>query len=163
MKQLWAPWRMEYIKKGGISDSCIFCTGDKEDRGALILYCGRHSGVMMNKYPYSNGHLLIFPRRHVKELEELDTEEGVSLFSMLKESTAILKEVSAPEGFNIGINTGKTAGAGIEDHLHIHLVPRWNGDTNFMPIIGETKVISEHILMTYDSLMPYFKGIERTL
>lgn len=165
MKQLWAPWRMEYIRKGDTSPFCIFCVDNKKtkDREALILYLGRHAGVIMNKYPYNNGHLLVFPRRHVKELELLTTNESLSLFSLLKESVSILKKSLETENFNIGINLGKSAGAGIEDHLHIHVVPRWEGDTNFMPTIGETKVISEHILKTYDTLVTHFQGIEKEI
>lgn len=163
MRQLWAPWRMEYIK-GERPGECIFCMAigaiDKDWAENLLLYKGRRSSVILNKYPYNNGHLMVFPNKHVRELSSLNQEETLDIFSLLKDSIDIVRKAMKPGGFNVGINLGKCAGAGIEGHLHIHLVPRWEHDTNFMPIIGEVKVISEHLKNTYDELSPFFRGLE---
>ena len=161
MKQLWAPWRMEYIK-GPRSGDCFFCKGleEKKDRENLILYRGLHAAIILNRYPYNNGHLMIFPRRHTGDLSCLNREELFELTWLTRETVEVLKSAMGPSGFNVGINLGRSAGAGVEDHLHIHVVPRWEGDTNYMPVIGEVKVISEHLLATYDNLAPYFEGLE---
>ncbi len=160
MDILWAPWRIDYIlseKEKG----CIFCPGEdrSRDRERLILYVGSYSVVLMNKFPYNNGHLLVAPRRHIPDIISLTDEEAMEMFHMIRESTGILKEVMNPDGFNVGLNMGKVAGAGIEEHLHFHIVPRWNGDTNFMPVLGEVRVIPEHLRQTYDKLLPYFERI----
>jgi len=152
MKYLWAPWRMDYIladKKKG----CIFCQKlkKKKDKENLILYQTRFAFVMMNKFPYNNGHVMVVPKRHCHNLEELSDYELRELFHLLKASTQILKSSLRPHGFNIGINIGKTGGAG-EEHIHFHIVPRWIGDTNFMPILGETKIIPEYLEHTYQKL-----------
>lgn len=163
MKQLWAPWRMEYIKSEK-SAGCIFCVGlngeKGEDRKNLILYRGRYVSIMLNKYPYNNGHLMVFPNRHIKDPSFLNREEMLDCFFLLKDSIDILKQAMKPGGFNVGMNISKCAGAGIEDHLHIHVVPRWEGDTNFMPVIGKVSVIPEAIETTYDNLLPFFKGLK---
>jgi ATP adenylyltransferase len=156
MQNIWAPWRVKYIlgKKGG---RCIFCLkkNKKEDKN-LILYQGDLSFVMMNKFPYNNGHLLVAPCRHVKDLEDLTQKEMIDLINLLKLATSILKDALNPDGFNIGTNLGKVAGAGVESHLHFHIVPRWNGDTNFMPVLSDTRVISEHLEETFNRLKPLF-------
>ncbi len=159
MEQLWAPWRMEYIRSDK-SEKCIFCKGlkDGDDRGNLLLLRGRGSSIMLNRYPYNSGHLMVFPNRHVKDLSLLEGGESTEIIDMLNLSIDVLKKTMNPMGFNIGINMGKCAGAGIEDHLHIHVVPRWAGDTNFMPVIGDTKVISQHLMETYDSLYTALHG-----
>ncbi len=159
MEQLWAPWRMEYIRSDK-SGECIFCKGLKggDDRSNLLLLRGRGSSIMLNRYPYNSGHLMIFPNRHVKDLSLLEGGESTEIMDMLNLSIEVLKKTMNPMGFNIGINMGKCAGAGIEDHLHIHVVPRWEGDTNFMPVIGDTKVISQHLMETYDSLYTALHG-----
>jgi ATP adenylyltransferase len=161
MKYLWAPWRMEYIlgkKKRG----CFFCKNlkEKENRKNLILIQGKSVFVVMNKYPYTNGHLMIVPKRHYVDLEQLDDNELKELFDLLRRSMRVLKSRLHPHGFNVGMNIGKVGGAG-EDHLHIHLVPRWTGDTNFMPVIGETKVISEYLKETYGKLHSVFLDLLR--
>lgn len=159
MKVVWAPWRMEYIlseDKG--KQGCIFCPGEdrSSDRERLILYVGSRVMVIMNRYPYTNGHLLVAPVRHVPDLDSLSEEESLDLLGMVRESVGILRKVMAPDGFNVGLNLGHVAGAGVEEHLHFHIVPRWEGDTNFMPVLGEVRVIPEHIKETYDKLSPYF-------
>lgn len=153
MRRLWAPWRMEYIKKPRERD-CLFCRVAKEDsdRDNLILYRSQHSYIIMNRYPYNNGHVMVVPYRHVASPEMLDVEEDVDISDLIKISIKVIRRVMNPQGFNIGANIGKAAGAGIEEHYHIHIVPRWVGDTNFMPIISDTKVVVEHILDTYNRL-----------
>ena len=160
-KNIWAPWRMEYIlsKK---DKECIFCISKEErlDKEKLILYRSSLSFVIMNLYPYNNGHLMVAPYKHVSKIEELDEDTGRDMFRLVQESTKILKKCMKPEGLNIGVNLGKTAGAGVEDHLHIHIVPRWNGDTNFMPVIGDVRVMPEYLEDTYNKLYPHFKAVE---
>ena len=161
MKQLWAPWRMVYIDQGSKESSCIFC--DKlsvaDPREALVLVRTRHSLVMLNKYPYNNGHVLIAPQRHEKQLSGLSAEEYGDLSEALRHSVDIVREVLQPGGINLGMNLGKCAGAGIEDHLHWHIVPRWEGDTNFMPVVGETRVMPQHLLDSYDRLQAHFQRL----
>lgn len=156
MKHLWAPWRMDYILKEK-EEGCFFCLHLKrhQDRETLILHRGQKAFVMMNKYPYNNGHLMIVPYRHCKDLESLRPSELMELFKLVQLSLQILKTALSPQGFNIGINIGKAGGAG-EDHLHVHIVPRWAGDTNFMPILGETKVVPEYLANTYQKLRSAF-------
>jgi ATP adenylyltransferase len=152
---------MEYILSDQGKGSCIFCPGEdrKASKERLTLYLGPLTVVMMNRYPYNNGHLLVAPLRHISELGTLSQEEALDLLNRVNQSIAILKEIMAPEGFNVGINLGKVAGAGIEEHLHYHIVPRWNGDTNFMTLFGDVRVIPEHIQQTYDKLLPGFKKL----
>jgi len=158
MKQTWAPWRMQYIKSEK-EQGCIFCKAAEsaDDRQSLVLYRGEFNFVLMNKYPYNNGHLMIAPYRHTADPSALDGETGLELFGLIQLGFEVLKAAFDPQGFNAGLNLGKCAGAGILDHLHFHLVPRWDGDTNFMPVLTETRVISEHILSTYDTLLEHFK------
>ena len=157
MNVLWAPWRMEYILSQKEKD-CLFCTKPKEekDRENLILYRDKNAYVIMNKYPYNNGHIMVVPFKHVSTFDGLMDEELLELMKLTKYSVECIKEVYNPEGFNIGINFGEVAGAGIEEHMHIHIVPRWAGDASFMTILGEIRVIPEHILETYDRFYPVF-------
>jgi ATP adenylyltransferase len=151
---------MEYIL-GHKSGGCIFCppqTTDK-DRELLLLHRGRLCLVMMNRYPYNNGHLLVFPARHVPDLEGLSPEEMADLFLTVRQSLRVLRESMRPDGFNVGINLGRAAGAGVEEHVHFHIVPRWSGDTNMMTVVGEVRVIPEHLLATYDRLHPLFQRL----
>ncbi len=160
MKVLWAPWRMEYILGEDKPQGCIFCPQPGEDlKERLVLFSGRLSRVMMNKYPYINGHLLISPLRHQPGLENLTPEELLDLQLKLRESLAILRQVMHPDGFNVGLNLGIVAGAGVESHLHFHVVPRWNGDTNFIPVFAEVRVIPEHFRETYERLAPHFRAL----
>ena len=163
MDVLWAPWRMEYILEDNKPGDCIFCVDRKESAAELerrlILYTGELSMVMMNRYPYNNGHLLVAPLKHTGELDDLEQDVMKDLMMVTRSTIAILKEVMNPDGFNVGINLGLVAGAGVEEHLHIHIVPRWNGDTNFMAVLGETRVIPEHLLETYRKLRPHFMAL----
>ncbi len=158
MRNLWAPWRMEYIL-GKREPYCIFCPeGDGlSDEERLILYRGDKTMVMMNKYPYNNGHLLVAPWRHVPSIEDLSEEEMTDIMRMLRESIQILRKVMHPDGFNVGLNLGVVAGAGVENHVHFHVVPRWEGDTNFMTVFADIRSIPEHLKQTYAKLLPHFR------
>jgi len=158
MKTLWAPWRIEYIT-GEKNEGCIFCDKPKEgnDKKNLILYKGETSFIIMNRYPYSNGHLMAVPYRHTNSMSELDDKEALELMNLTTKCIKILK-VMNPDGFNIGMNLGNAGGAGIDDHLHFHIVPRWNGDTNFMPLIGDVKVMPEYLEDTYETLSEQIKN-----
>ena len=152
MQQLWAPWRIEYIRMEKM-DECIFCklpNGDDEKN--LILYRGKHAFVIMNNYPYNPGHVMVAPYRHVGEIEDLSEEEWEDVHALTALMVRAIKRTMNPQGFNIGLNIGRVAGAGIEGHLHVHIVPRWNGDTNFMPVISDTKVIVQGIRENYKEL-----------
>lgn len=159
MQNIWAPWRMEYVE-GKKERGCIFCLKKEgDDKKKFILYRGNLLFVMMNKYPYNNGHLMIAPYRHVKNFEDLNQKETADLMNLLKITTIILKDTFCPDGLNIGMNLGKIAGAGVEGHIHLHIVPRWSGDTNFMPVFSDTRVISEHLEGTFNRLKPLFRRI----
>jgi len=149
---------MEYIL-GEKEKECIFCLASS-DEAPLTLYRGARSLVMMNKYPYINGHLLVAPIKHISTLAGLTVEEMGDLLNIVNQSIEVLKKVMKPDGFNVGLNLGTVAGAGIEPHLHFHIVPRWNGDINFMTVFAEVRVIPEHIQATYERLKPYFEGIK---
>ncbi|NLP10282.1 HIT domain-containing protein [bacterium] len=157
MKKLWAPWRMEYILQEKPS-GCIFCDKPQQnrDRENLILHRGAGCFVIMNFYPYNNGHLMVVPYRHLSDLAALTAAEQSEMMTLLARCTTVLTQQMKPHGFNIGMNLGRTAGAGIDDHLHFHIVPRWNGDTNFMPVTGHTKVLSQGLLESWDLLKPRF-------
>lgn len=157
MENLWAPWRIEYIL-GKREKYCIFCPdGDgHSDEERLILKRSASSVVLMNKYPYNNGHLLVAPWRHVARLDQLDPNEMLDLMKWVTRCTMVLEKVMRPNGFNIGLNMGAAAGAGVEDHLHFHVVPRWHGDTNFMTVFSEVRSIPEHLTQTYSKLLPLF-------
>ena len=150
---------MEYIR-GEKPEGCIFCQ-DSLRRDELILFEGQTSFVMMNLYPYTSGHLLIIPFRHISQVEELLPVEKEEMFNLVDISVRVLKEALKPDGFNIGINLGTVAGAGVDDHLHIHVVPRWCGDSNFMSVLGEVRVIPEDVSRTWEIIMPYFKKYQR--
>ena len=159
MKVLWAPWRMAYIASDQKEDTCIFCPGNDrgQDAARLILDVGSLTLVMMNRFPYVNGHLLVAPVKHAANMDALTDKEMLDLISVVRRSVGILKTVMHAEGFNVGLNLGRVAGAGVESHLHFHIVPRWNGDTNFMTVFGEIRVIPEHIVETYQKLLPHFR------
>lgn len=160
--QLWAPWRIEYILKEKQSDGCIFCQKLKEDddKKNYILERGSKCFTIMNIYPYNNGHLMVIPNRHVANIEELETSELTEIMQLIKRSVMVLKNTVFPEGFNIGANIGRLAGAGIADHIHFHIVPRWTADTNFMPVVANTNVIPEGLNQTYDKLIKAFGDID---
>ena len=157
MEQMWAPWRMEYILKEK-TEGCVLCDKPKEDNDApnYILYRGKGSFVIMNAYPYNAGHLMVAPYRHVASLEELTDAELKEHFEIVRRSITILRDTLNPAGFNIGINMGAVAGAGIDDHVHTHIVPRWQGDTNFMPLLANAKVVNEALAETYEKLKGRF-------
>ena len=160
MKTMWAPWRMEYIL-GEKDEGCIFRRA-LSDQDNLTLYKGKVTMVVMNKYPYINGHLLVAPTRHLSLLEQLSKNEMGDLLETVEKSVGILKKVMNPDGFNVGLNLGKVAGAGVEEHLHFHIVPRWFGDTNALTVFADVRVIPEHLQATCNNLKPYFDKIELT-
>lgn len=158
MKILWSPWRIKYIEGFKKGYECIFCTkpSSKKDKENFILKRGKYSFVIMNIFPYNPGHLMVAPYRHVSGIDELKKKEINEIMEFVKESIKILRKVYNPDGFNIGVNIGKIAGAGFDEHVHFHIVPRWAGDTNFMPVIGNTKVVSEELRRTYNRLKEYY-------
>lgn len=160
MKTMWAPWRMEYILNDK-EKGCIFCKALSEQEN-LTLYKGKVTMVVMNKFPYINGHLLVAPIKHLSTLDQLSKGEMGDLLETVEQSVGILKKVMSPDGFNVGLNLGKVAGAGVEEHLHFHIVPRWFGDTNALTVFADVRVIPEHLLDTYNNLKPYFDNIDLT-
>jgi len=157
MKHIWAPWRMQYIQKVK-AKGCLLCEEPKENNDAAnyILYRGEQNFVIMNSYPYNPGHLMVAPYRHLASLEELTDQERHEHFTIVSRSVQVLRQVFNPGGFNLGMNIGKVAGAGIEGHIHTHLVPRWPGDTNCMPVIADVRVIPEALAETYQKLTGKF-------
>lgn len=159
MDHIWSPWRMEYIQAAKDEvEGCIFCAlpAKGDDAEARILGRGEHGFVMLNTFPYNPGHLLVAPFRHIGEVEDLTEGELVDLGRLLQAAIRALRLEMEPQGFNVGMNLGRVAGAGIPDHLHWHVVPRWSGDTNFMPVVGETRVVPELVEETYRKLAPRF-------
>lgn len=158
MEKIWAPWRMEYIERSDDQKGCIFCKLPKEenDRDNLILFRGERSFVIMNKFPYAAGHLMVAPNIHTSDLNDLSDKELTDISINVRRCINVLKKAMNPHGFNVGVNLGRSAGAGIIDHIHYHIVPRWNGDSNFMPVIGDVRVVSEGLEKTYDKLHPIF-------
>ncbi len=153
MERIWAPWRIEFIL-GEKPEGCILCQKPQEgdDKSSLVLYRGKQNFVILNKFPYNPGHLMISPYRHIPGVEELTDDEMWEHFDLVRRSTKALRKAFDPAAFNIGINIGKTAGAGIGEHIHTHIVPRWDGDTNFMPVIADTRVLPEALASTYEKL-----------
>ncbi len=158
MDALWAPWRLAYVtqpaRPSQPGNDCFICRGlaDTNDRANLIAFRTRLSVVLLNRYPYNNGHLLIAPQTHKAKLEELTTDELLDVMETLRQMVRLLEEKMSPDGFNIGLNLGRVAGAGLPGHLHWHIVPRWNGDTNFMPVLADVKVIVQSLDALYDLL-----------
>ena len=161
MQVLWAPWRMAYVG-GPKASGCIFCNAlTSPDLRASLVLLQRPALVMLNRYPYANAHLMVAPRRHIADLGTLPADEFQTLMAVLQRAATLLSETYRPEGMNIGVNLGAAAGAGVKDHLHWHIVPRWNGDTNFMPMLAEVHVIPEHLEATYDRLRPLFAPLAK--
>jgi ATP adenylyltransferase len=156
-ERLWAPWRLEYIR-GPKADECIFCRAAEsdDDEKYSLVHRGEHAFVILNTYPYNNGHVMVAPYAHEPTLEPLDDSTLLEMMQLVKRSIAALREVYAPEGFNIGINQGNVAGAGIEEHVHQHVVPRWGGDTNFMPVIGNARVLPQSLADSWKELRRVF-------
>jgi len=143
-RPLWAPWRLEYIAKADEEHECIFCAPDEQ----LLVHRGERALVLLNKFPYASGHLMVAPSRHTGDFASLDSDEAAEIHSLGASGIGALAQVYAPHGFNLGWNLGRIAGAGIVDHVHLHVVPRWTGDTNFMPVLADVKVLPEHLLET---------------
>jgi len=163
MNQLWTPWRMAYLKRDDSNpDACIFCAkvDSSDDAAHHVLYRAKHCFVTLNLYPYNNGHLMVVPYRHVPTLQELDDPELADLMIVTQQALRILHQAYNPQGYNIGINQGQAAGAGIASHLHQHIVPRWGGDTNYLTVIGETRTIPEWIDQTYVQLRAIWDGFQ---
>lgn len=157
---MWAPWRMRYVgvpdeERG---DGCVLCDlpAQGDDAGTYILHRGRLAYVIMNLFPYNNGHLMIVPYRHVADLTDLDAEAAVEVTELTRRGQQVVRDAMRPQGFNVGMNQGRAAGAGIDQHLHMHLVPRWVGDTNFMPVVGDVRVMPQHLDETYELLRAGF-------
>lgn len=166
MEQLWSPWRSQYIQTFGTdaeNDECFLCAAGRlpaESEQRLVVARGKTCCVVMNKYPYNSGHLLVAPYRHIGEMELLTPDELTEMMLLLRHSSEVLREIYSPHGMNIGANLGRAAGAGVPGHLHFHLVPRWNGDTNFMPVFADIKVIPEALETSYDKLKTIFDGLK---
>jgi ATP adenylyltransferase len=163
MERLWRPWRIDYVRNiENIRDEgCIFCTkpGCKDDGETLILHRGETAFIIMNLYPYNTGHVMVTPYRHVGDLEQLEEAEMREIMDLTALSIKAIKREMQPQGFNLGINLGKAAGAGFDEHIHMHIVPRWQGDTNFMPVVAESKVMPETVAGTYGRLLKAFGAI----
>jgi ATP adenylyltransferase len=159
METIFAPWRMEYIKSEK-TEGCVFCKCSVRCDD-YVLYEGKYTFVMMNRYPYVSGHLMIIPHRHTGKYEDLSQEERKEIFNLLETSLKALEEAMKPAGFNVGMNIGKAAGAGIEEHIHLHVIPRWEGDTNFMSVVGNVRVIPEDVATTAANLAPLFKKYQQ--
>jgi len=160
LQRLWAPWRAEYIH-GSKPTGCVFCLkgSQSDDKANYVLFRGRLCFCLLNLYPYNPGHIMVVPYRHLSRVQDLAPEESSEMFALVQRSVDVLEKAMSPHGQNIGMNLGKVAGAGIADHVHIHIVPRWTGDTNFMPVSAVTKVVSEALETTYDRLEPHFRQL----
>jgi len=162
MDRLWSPWRSQYIEsfKKESEGGCIFCDMQNlkvEDEGNLLIDKGEFTFTVLNLFPYNNGHLMVVPYRHTKEFESMTRDENIEVMNKLQLASAALNKVYKPQGFNLGANLGQVSGAGIHEHIHFHIVPRWNGDTNFMPVLGEVKIISQDLLVTKLKLIEAYK------
>ncbi len=160
MDRLWSPWRLDYITRGEQERGCIFCTATRPpESDSLVVYEGNACYVILNLYPYNNGHLMVVPYRHVATLAELTSDEMSGIGRLLQRCETALMEAYRPHGFNVGINLGKAAGAGVLDHVHVHVVPRWSGDTNFMTVVGNTRVLPEDLGASATRLRPIFERL----
>jgi ATP adenylyltransferase len=161
MERIWAPWRIEYVTADE-TPGCIFCNKPTEDRDKenMILFRGKLSFIMLNAFPYNNGHLMVAPYRHVGEFSEVNDEEMLDIMRLTRVGKDVLAKAFCPDGFNIGINLGRVAGAGIADHIHVHIVPRWNGDTNFMPVLADIKVMPQALERAYEVLKEAIDSME---
>ncbi|HEY2979834.1 MAG TPA: HIT domain-containing protein [Anaerolineales bacterium] len=160
MKHLWTPWRKEYIEKHRKDEACVFCRAQAEDDGPgnLIVSRGEHAYVILNRYPYTSGHAMIVPYVHESNLDRLTPAIRSEMMELTSRCITVLREIYTPEGFNLGANMGSAAGAGVKDHVHLHVVPRWIGDTNFMSTVGETRVLPETLESTYSRLHAAFQN-----
>ena len=160
VERIWAPWRLEYVKDASKDneDHCIFCAAHEagDDKGSLIVHRGERSFVILNKFPYTNGHLMVAPYEHADALQALDAETVGELMALAKRGMDALEASYSPHGYNVGFNQGRVAGAGVEHHIHMHVVPRWGGDTNFMPVLGDTRVMNQTLQDSYETLLEAF-------
>lgn len=163
MEHLWAPWRMTYIKKNKKEENCFFCDGWQQgvSKETGVLFRGKSAFVIINRFPYNSGHLMVVPALHAPSVNDLSEEEYLALFRLARLAQSTLDRAFTPSGYNWGLNLGKAAGAGIVDHLHLHILPRWEGDTNFMPLLAETKVLPEHLEQTYETLLSHFQQLPK--
>lgn len=160
MDRLWSPWRLPYVTGSGKSADCVFCDAQTGEQASLIVFRGPSCFVILNLYPYNNGHLLVVPNRHIRSLATATTAELCELIELTRRAELALSEAYSPHGLNMGINLGTPAGAGVLEHVHMHIVPRWNGDTNFMTIVGETRVLPEELPQTALKLRPIFEKLD---
>jgi ATP adenylyltransferase len=162
MEYITAPWREKYVKEVFKMKECIFCQAQKQknDKDCFILFRGDHNFILLNKYPYTPGHLMVAPYKHLDSIELVDKKSSEEMMELLKKCLRILREQYKPHGFNTGMNIGHSAGAGVADHYHLHVIPRWIGDSNFMPLVGKTKVVLEDLHTTYDELFTHFQKKE---
>jgi ATP adenylyltransferase len=160
-ERLWAPWRIEYVK-GEKTDECIFCAGAGlgDDAEALIPSRGERCFIMLNAFPYTNGHLMVAPYDHIADLRDLDEPTSLELVTLTQRSLRALERAYEPDGYNVGLNLGKIAGAGVAEHVHVHVVPRWAGDTNFMPVLSDTRVLPQSLAESYGELRDAFEALE---
>ena len=160
MDYLWTPWRYQYLTKPGEPEGCIFCAAAaaSDDQAYLVVHRGRYNFVILNRYPYTSGHVMVVPNEHAATLEALPDDTLVELVRMCRDTEKHLKAIYRPEGLNIGINIGRAAGAGIAGHIHVHALPRWTGDSNFMTTVGETRVVPEDLEVTWQRLYSAFQG-----
>ena len=157
MDRLWSPWRLEYVAGGEPTTGCIFCEATRDsESNSLIVFKGRTCYIILNLYPYNNGHVMVVPRRHIASLAEATADELSELMLLVRDCERVLTAAYAPHGINVGLNLGRAAGAGVADHLHVHLVPRWNGDTNFMTVVADARVLPETLEQTSARLRPLF-------
>jgi ATP adenylyltransferase len=156
-KQLWAPWRLEYIQSADEQPGCVFCNAQEGDDG-LVVHRGEHAFALLNRFPYASGHFMVAPYRHVGDFGELTDDEAREIHRLGAAGMQALRELYSPEGYNAGWNLGRVAGAGVVDHVHLHVVPRWAGDTNFMPVLADVKVLPEHLEATHRRLADAWPG-----
>ena len=160
MNHLWSPWRMKYLEGNNKQEGCVFCKAQEMPDSAdnLIAYRSEHAYVILNRFPYTSGHLLVNPYQHVTTLEELDPKTRAEMMELASRCTTVLKSIYKPQGFNIGVNMGAAAGAGVPEHIHLHVVPRWSGDTTFMTTLGQTRVLPEELEVTYERMKNGFQN-----
>ena len=160
MDRLWTPWRFEYIRKADSAVSCVFCgiLSEEKDIDNLVLYRGKHCFVILNIFPYTSGHLMCVANRHISCLADASNDELHEMIELARKCEIALRNEYHPDGLNLGFNLGRSAGAGVEHHLHMHVLPRWTGDSNFVSVIGETRVLPEELPATYKRLLVHFKG-----
>ncbi len=162
-ERLWTPWRYWYVSRGVKQKGCFLCNAarEKKDDDNLVIYRGKKCFVVLNRFPYNNGHVMVAPYRHVSDLSLLEEDEFRELWDLVRVSVEALRKAYSPDGFNIGINLGRVAGAGLPGHLHVHIVPRWEGDTNFMPVVGETKTMPEDLTVSLSKIRKAFRELLR--